>query len=324
MGTWVEQLNRRAQILVDQIIAARLAAKQADVDLSWMERQHREMLERLYADEYASAHLRDTSDLIVRAEGPGADHDAPSLKSFAWLSEHVRIQLSKLGEAVLPLAVNDARAVAKKLGWVFSGYAPGSIMLGFALKAPPLVPGFEDADKVAFDVVRSAAQSIASIPQYVGDTEVSPGIADHFPDPALRDAAIVAAYQLAPTAQSGIHTVEVATPGGQFGSLSMRERVVLKLLVDSPMLRRSKNGSFVGDLRAADLDKHRLILRAVDGIGSIRCVTAPELDDRSRKLFGGRVRVFGAYETDRDNRPRLMRVERIQEVSDPVQRLPLE
>jgi hypothetical protein len=245
------------------------------------------------------------------------------LKSFTWLSEHVRRQLTKLGEAVLPLAVEDAKAVSKKLGWVFTGYAPGSIMLGFALKSPAAIEGFEEADSIAFDAVRSAAQSIAAIPQYVGDTELSAGIADQIPDPALRDAAIVAAWQLAPTNQSGIHTVEVAARDGQYGSLSMRERVVLKQSVEKPVLRSSKSGSFLGYLRAADLDKHRLILRAVDGVGSIRCVTSPELDKYSRRFFGSRVSVSGTYETDLSGRPRLLRVEEIKEIAEPLMDLPL-
>jgi hypothetical protein len=104
----------------------------------------------------------------------------------------------------------------------------------------------------------------------------------------------------------------------------MRERIVLKQSVDKPLLRKTRHGSFVGYLRAADLDKHRLVLRAVDGVGSIRCITSSELDKHSRKLFGGRVRVTGTYESDRTGRPRLLRVEEIQEAAEPAMRLALD
>lgn len=312
MDTWVDQLNRRAQLLMDQVIAARMAGQQSGQELGWLEQQYRDMIEKLYAEEYASARLRDSSDLVVRAEGPGADHDAPSLRSFNWLAEHVRKQLTKLGEAVMPLAVNDARAIARKLGWVFTGYAPGSIMMGFALRKPEATPGFEESDEAAFSMLNNAAQSIAAVPQFVGDNELNAEIAEELTDPALRDAAIVAAWQLSPTAQSGIHTIEVASRNGYHGHLSQRERMVLKQSVDKPMLRRMEQGSFSGQLRAADLDKHRVVLREVDGIGSIRCVIAPHLDVSTQQLFGHRVKVIGSYETDREGRPRMMQVQSIE------------
>jgi hypothetical protein len=317
MDTWVEQINKRARILIDQIVAARTASAESEIDLGWLEAQYRSLLEQLYGQEYAAARLRDTSDLVIRAEGPGADHDGPSLQSFNWLSEHVRRQLSKLSAAVLPLADSDATAVTRKLGWIFTGYAPGSITMGFALKNPAAIVGFELSDAAAFNAVRSAAQSIASIPQYIGDTEINASLTEQITDPALRDAAIVAAWQLSPTSQSGIHTVEVASRTGEHGSLSQRERMVLKRSVASPLFRKSEEGSFVGNVRAADLDKHRLVLRDVQGVGSIRCAISPSLSTGMQRYFGGHVRVFGRYEADREGRPRMMRVERIEPVIEP-------
>jgi hypothetical protein len=317
MDTWIEQLNKRARILIDQIVAARTAAASSNVDLGWLEGQYRDLLEQLYADEYASARLRDTSDLVIRAEGPGADHDGPALQTFTWLSDHVRRQLKKLGSAVIPLSGADSKAVARKLGWIFTGYAPGSIMMGFALKAPKAIPGFEVSDALAFDAVRSAAQSIAAIPQYIGDSELDIGLAEQITDPALRDAAILAAWELSPTPQSGIHTVEVASRTGAYGSLSQRERMVLKQSIASPMFRKTETGSFVGRLRAADLDKHRMVLRDVYHVGAIRCAITPDLSNDAQKLFGSRIKVTGTYEADRDGKPRMMRVEHIEAAEEP-------
>ncbi|HEX4025873.1 MAG TPA: hypothetical protein VHX52_14405, partial [Steroidobacteraceae bacterium] len=175
MDSWVEQLNRRARMVIDQIVAARVAAGSSKLELGWLEAQYRVLLEQLYAEEYAPARLRDTSDLIVRAEGPGADHDGPSLQSFTWLSDHIRRQLANLSRAVIPLSGADSKAVARKLGWTLTGYAPGSIMMGFALREPKSVPGFEKSDAQAFNAVRCAAQSIATIPQYVGETDIEIG-----------------------------------------------------------------------------------------------------------------------------------------------------
>ncbi len=317
MNTWVDQVNARALILIDQVLAARSLAKESGHDLEWLEKQYRGLLEQLYAEEYAAAKLRDSSDLVLRAEGPGADHYSPSLQSFSWLSEHVRVQLRKLTEAVLPLSVLDSKKIAKRMGWTFTGYAPGSIMVGYALQTPPPIGGFEDADSAAFDLIRNAAQSIASIPQFVGDDDLDQGLSERIPDPAMRDAAMVAAWSLSPTPQSGIHTVQIAARDGDHGSLSQRERMVLKKSIASPLFRQNQTGSFVGRLRAADLDKHRVILRSVDSVGSIRCVISESMALDARKLFGEGVRVFGTYEADRSGRPRLMRVDRIEAANLP-------
>lgn len=313
MDTWVEQLHRRAQIVIDQIIAARHASEVTNAPLEGLERQYRELLAQLYADELPSARLRDRSHLVVRAEGPGADHDAPSLNSFNWLSEHVRQQLGRLSVAMLPLAVKDAKAAAKRLQWAFMGYAPGSIMLGFALRHPESMQGFEESDAAAFAMISESAQSIATVPQFVGDVSLDNAISEAIPDPALRDSAIMAAWYMAPTQQSGIHTIEVAAKNGGHGVLSQRERMVLRHAIDRPDLRQKKSGAFIGALRAADLDKHRAILRDVVGLDTgIRCILDETLAADAKSLFGGRVKATGDYETDKDGRPRLMRITKLE------------
>ena len=323
MDTWVDQLNRRAKILMDQVMATRISAQQTGQDFGWLEQQYRDMIERLYAEEYASARLRDTSDLVIRAEGPGADHDAPSLRSFNWLSEHVQKQLTRLSAAMLPMAVSDAKAAAKRLQWSFMGYAPGSIMMGFALHQPLSLSGLEESNREAFDLISNSAQAIAGVPQFVGEVDLDYSINEAIPDPALRDAAIIAAWYLSPTMQSGIHTIEIASRSGEHGTLSQRERMVLNSVIKHPELRTQKlEGNFVGWLRSADLDKRRAVLRDVDGLDSaIRCILDPGLESAAQNFFGGRVKATGRYECDNDGRPRLMYVDCIEPASTPCHNL---
>lgn len=310
METWVERVNFRASIVHDQIVAARLIQDQTGADLSGNIARHMEILDRLYAEEYPSAKLRDTSDFVLRAEGPGTDHDAPSVTSFNWMTDHVRVQLRKLTEAVLPMTVSDARSAARKVVWSFTGYAPGSIMLGYALRVPDSMPGFEGSTRDIYLALSESVQSIASVPQFVDDAGINAGISEVFGDPALRDSALVAAFNLSPTNQSGIHTIEIAARNGDSGHLSGRERMILKNAVDRPEMRTKRLGTFIGSLRAADLDKRRAVLRDVSGTDSaIRCILDERLDATSiRNCFGNRVLVSGEYETDREGRPRLMHV----------------
>lgn len=312
MDSWVNQLHRRAQIVIDQIMAAQTVAQQTGTPMDGLVSQYRALLERLYSEELPSARLRDTSDLILRAEGPGADHDAPSLRSFNWLADHVRSQLDKLTAAVLPMTMKDAKAAIKRTEWVFAGYAPGSIMMGFSLRQPESMTGFEESDRSAYESLSRSAQSIATVPQFIGDKGMQPGLHEIITDPALRDAAVVAAWMLSPTPQSGIHTIEVAARNGDYGSLSQRERMVLKQAIDRPELRQRKTGTFTGAMRAADLDKRRVTLRDVENIGAIRCILDENMEGQARDLFGGAVKVTGDYETDKEGRPRLMRITHIE------------
>jgi hypothetical protein len=117
----------------------------------------------------------------------------------------------------------------------------------------------------------------------------------------------MAVWSLAPKAQSGIQTIEVSWRKNDYGTLSQRERMVLKTVISRPELRQKKTGTFIGSLPAADLDKRRAVLRDVIGLDSaIRCILDETLEADVRHLFGGRVKAEGDYESDTEGRPRLM------------------
>lgn len=274
-------------------------------------------LSGLYEGEFAIARLVDSSDLVLHAEGPGAAHDSPSLGTVNWLCVRMEKRLRTLVEAVIPLAQLAARAAARQVDLRLTGLAPGSLYLGFAIARPESPEGFEDTDEQLYTVVREAVQSLPIVPQFVTDTEVRPEIMEALPDPALRDAAIVAAHDIAPTGRKGIHTLEISAPSQARAAsiLGQRERVVLGTNIRSPLMGKKYKGTFIGDLRALDLDTGRASLRHVsNGINSLRCVFGGNVP-LAQKMYGKTVRVSGEYETNKDGRPRLMRVMDIQEVN---------
>lgn len=117
------------------------------------------------------------------------------------------------------------------------------------------------------------------------------------------------AWSLAPTAHSGIHTIEVSWRKSDYGTLSQRERMILKTAISCPELRQKKTGTFIGSLPAADLDKRHAVLRDVIGLDSaIRCILDETLEADARHLFGGRVKAEGDYESDPEGRPRLTHI----------------
>lgn len=308
MDAWVDNIHKRAQILVEQIVSARAVAASSEIDLSGIERQSMELLDRLYREDFPAAQLHDVSDIVLHAEGPGADHIAPSLHSFNWITTHIREQLKKLSASVIPMSAGDVEKIAKDVEWSFNGYAPGSIMVGFSLVRPASMNGMEDADKEAYDLISSSAQLLAVVPQFVDQTGVNHGINQEIKDPAMRDSAIIAAWSMAPTTQSGIDSIQFFSKSGASGSLSTKKRAILREAIKSPKLTEKVNGKFAGTMRAVDLDRNRAVLRDVHDIGSIRCILPKNFESQAKAMLGADVIVEGEYERDESGRPRLMRV----------------
>ncbi|MDQ2139560.1 hypothetical protein RBI14_15450 [Alcaligenaceae bacterium B3P038] len=265
---------------------------------------------RLYEEDFQLAKLTDESDLLLHAEGPGAMHENPSLGTVNWLSVRMEKRLRALVQAISPLAHQEARAAARAMDLRFNGIAPGSLYMGFSIgQLRSSLFGMEEADADALQAIRAALQSIPIVPQFVGENEVSDGLFEALPDPALRDAAMVAAYEISPTGHKGIHTLEISAPrtGTSVGVLGQRERVVLKEATTNPMMKARREGAFTGEVREVDLDSRRFQLRGVDGVGTLRCVS--KFDEQlAKSVLGKTVTVEGQYDSDASGRPRLMTV----------------
>ena len=302
---WLEQMNLAWELLRNNDSISR--------EEFWSERNpYFGKLAKLYEDDFVTAKLNDESDLILHAEGPGTAGQAPRLNVVNWLSTRMERKLRTLVQAVLPMATDDAHAAAKELDLRFTGVAPGSLFMGFAVASnEPSLPGMEEGDAAALAVVRKAMQSLPMVSQFVTSTEVSQGILEALPDPALRDAAIVAAFEMSPTGRNGIDSLEISAPrsGVVASSLTQRDRVVLRnTAVQKPLMGQRRHGVFVGDLRALDLDLRRATLRNLgQGLSSLRCVLDVPLE-MARGLLGTSVRVRGEYESTPEGRPRLMNV----------------
>lgn len=316
MDTWVNQLHARASIIHGQI-AAWMSAMQSEAGaaLSAQEREASlrplyEMLSKLYSEDLPIAQVKDASDIVIHAEGPAAVGSTMQLRAVNWLSAKVKQQLLLLAEAALP-PNGDAHAIAKKIQWNVTGVAPGSIFMGFAVDRPRSMYGFEESDQIALDSIVKAAQSVPIVPRFMDQGFVDAGLTEALTDPAVRDAAMFAAMRLAPTEASGLVTVEVASPSGEYGVLSQRERIILKESLKSPLLGKKVSGTFIGEVREIDLDVGRFQLRNIENVGSLRCAAAFSHED-GRAWLGKTVKVSGVYETDRSGRPRLMKAEHIQ------------
>ena len=224
----------------------------------------------------------------------------------------------KLSAAALDLWGADGESLARQLDLRVPGVVPGSIWVGIKVMAPP-------ADMLAEDteLVLRLTQHLAALPaitRLIGNEFIDPSVAELAPDPAMRDVQLAALLRFAPTGKRGIHTLEIGSGREERASLSQRERVVLREALAKPDRSRSIEGKFSGEVRVADLDRTRIHLRNVPGVGTLRCVM-PELSAASgRKLLGSMVTVEGRYQADAHGRPRLMFVERVSTARAQVQK----
>lgn len=264
-------------------------------------------LRSLYLDDLPLIKLRECSDIVIHLEGKEIHGENPQLKTVNWLGKTARTQFGRLAAAALPGVDRRTVSSAKEAQWEITGLVPGSIYMGFSLHRTPARLGFEEGDKEIAELVVNAAKSISIVPQFVNENGVNRELTEAITDPALRDAAMMAAMQFAPTRKSSFDRVEIFIPGHSKGVLHHRERVALRYALIQPMMRKKQNGAFVGELNQVDLDSSRFELRNITGVGRLRCVM-DFTPAHARRWLGHKVKVSGIYDTDAAGRPRLMRV----------------
>lgn len=310
MGTWVEQVHKRASVFQDQIVAAKQTQLSQGVELGPMIAFLQGKLRDLYEEEMPLAKIYDTSDLVFHAEGPSTATASPGLHAFNWLCSSAEKQLKMLARSIFDLSDRDARKLANNLDLRFTGFAPGSIYAGFTLSEIPSAMGSDEPEAV-YSALKFAIRQLPAIPEFIGDETVSGSIIELIPDPAMRDASLETVFKLSPTGRAGIHTVDISSPDERVASLTTRERVVLREALLKPVTSSKRHGRFTGEVREIDLDSGRFHLRHVQNIGTVRCVMPAVTSEQGQKLLGSQVTVEGEYECDASGRPRLMFVESV-------------
>jgi len=309
MVGWTEQIDSKAALIADQMRTATALVARFGTPEDNPVAPYIAMLRDLYRDELPVARVLDNSDIVLRAEGPGAAHDFPWLSALNWVSATAETNIRHLSSALFDLLGADGKALVKTLDLRLSGVAQGSLLLGVKLMPPP-----EDLLPEDIALIANLTGQIGNLPEitrFIDDEGLRPGIEEAAPDPAMRDAQLAALYRFSPTGKRGIHTLEISSRGSGIASLSQRERVVLREVIAHPDARKSIAGTFTGHVREADLDKTRFHLRGVEGVGTLRCILPSMTAEHAKIFLGSLVRVEGRYHTDRNGRPRLLFVDRI-------------
>lgn len=325
MTTWVEQLHAKASIVHDQIVVAKEMQRLSGIDTSGLSESYLALLEKLYAEDFPLARLLDNSDIVLHAEGPAASDASPTIHAVNWLCQTAEKQLKNLAKATFDLSSDSLNRIANELDLRLTGFAPGSIYVGLRLQPPSSTPLIDGEVDPIFTIVKNVITQLAEIPNYVDDESINISINEALPDAAIRDAMLTAALHLAPTGKLGIHTLELSSPQTRQPSteLSQRERVVIREALKRPILTSPTQGTFVGQIREFDLDARRFHLRNVRECGTLRCIVPPDYfshESDFKTIFGEFVRVTGRYETDKEGKPRLLIVSKLEHIHQPKQR----
>lgn len=263
-------------------------------------------IENIIARSLPLARLLDESDILVHAEGPGAEHALPWLTSINWVTATINKSIRNVFFSYFEGAgATNSKQISRDLDLRVTGFAPGSIWMGTKVVLPKMSLDFS----VDESFVKDTLSALPRLANYIGDERLLPEIYDLEMDPAQRDFSLETLLLLSPSGQMGIHTMEISTKSDGAARLSQRERVVLREALKNPLGKKRQRASFTGSIRAADLDKSRVSLRTPDGV--IRCAFAALSTDEARSFLGKSVRVSGEYEADRSGRPRMMVVEQI-------------
>ncbi|TAG37181.1 MAG: hypothetical protein EAZ34_00290 [Polaromonas sp.] len=329
VGPWLHEAITRAHMLHQQMDAAQAVASASrtpelrGMNASGPDSPYMLKLAEFCAQEIALARLLDSADLLVRAEGPGVSGATPRLASFNWLCAMVERQIKNLAGSILPMLEADKKLAVRELDLRLCGMAPGSLYAGFSLEGLSLSAGegllSKEFDSELLAQIRRAIHCLPLVPQFVGTDGIdTAALAVAIPDPAMRDAAMVAALQLAPTGSRGIHTLEITAPKSsdesarRSQSLGQPQRLVLKqALRHGAVLNKPKTGQFAGTLRALDLDGRAVLSDVSSSMSALRCSVPSSIANASKAFLGEKVTVIGQYEEDRSGKPRLMRASQI-------------
>lgn len=326
----VHMLHRQLDAAIQQARNSTVAELRA-IDFMDAGSPYMQKLAAFYRENLPLARLLDNADLLLHAEGPGAADHSPSLSAVNWLCSGAEKHLKHLISAMLPMSAKNSRAAARDVDLRLSGLAPGSLYVGFSLaglERSATASALDETDAQTVQKLRQSIHALPVVPRFVGNERMNNEIMEALPDPALRDAAMVAAYEMSPTGQRGIHTVEISSPNALNQSahapqqLGQRERVVLReALRGDPMMRKTAYGKFVGVLRAIDLDRNRITLRNIsDELPALRCALRTGVA-QAKQYLDRTVQVEGQFESNAEGQPRLIRVDRITLVQNEIEPL---
>lgn len=323
MTTWRQVLDSKVSLALGQISHIQTELANENVDPKIVESlcaPYLEVLKEIYQDEYPLASALEESDLVVRLKGEGVDKHNPRLAVISSYFTKVRKQVTNMAKAISNLDTGDRR-LPKEFDLTLTAYARGSVVLGFSL---PTIQDLEDEDKPGlfgendplYKAARQAMKTLGLVSHVVAKGGSLEKVAEAVPDAKIRDVALTAVKELAPSGRQGVSSVSIAGKDiGEFeeGRLTKAVKDSVRKELEHPV-RSQERITIHGQIREMDLDAHRFELRHIENeeINSLRCKYAGSSDAQAKSWLNKYVVVSGIVERDGHGRARLMEVEELE------------
>lgn len=329
---WQQLVDRKARDLIEQIAAAHEWVKvHGNADPAFFEDMAADQfqwLRELYERELPLAKMLDESDLTVELIGPAARIAHPRLNVVSSTFAKVRKNVAQVTKAVA--GVRDPQSnqpfhMPEEMELGFSSLVHnGTVRFGFSLPRPG--DSLLNQDDPLYQAVASAVAAIKSVSfslsELDDDEEIEENVKQALTDPKLRDSALIAVRELAPSGRSSYSGVTIAGSGvrpADVKPLTKESRQTVRHILAAPV-KRTEVITIIGIVRETDLDDKRFEVRGIeDGfVTDLRCIYGPRVVDKvAAKWLNHRVEVSGRVERDANGRARLMKVAHLKLVDAP-------
>jgi hypothetical protein len=305
-GRWQHRLQVQAQRLHQQIGAMqRLVADGGGTPPQLEEacRPYYRLLDQLYNDDMPVARALDSSDLLLHLKGEGLDQRNPSLALVSGILGDVRKQVGSVIKTLVG-AIDERLELPREIDLALSSFARGSLYLGFALGGP----GPQYAELPGDPLLAASRQALVTLGEVASQLDAADGyeaIRREFADPKLRDCALSAVGQLAPTGRRGVTSIAIGgrafPPDRAWRTLTPQTRLQIRSWLEKPVLS-PEILSFTGRVRSIDLDLRRFDLRRVEGrLPDLRCIYPASFDAAAKGWLDTDVIAEGRVESYQGN-----------------------
>ena len=317
---WTSVLRRRSELLHQQIAAMQRLVVESGGSPEILARacdSYYRMLDEIYEKEMPIARAIDRSDLLLHLDGEGLQTENPRLSLVTAIMGDVRKQVGTMIKTLVS-SINEAVELPREIDLGLSSFAQGSLYLGFSLPEPN--PGYVvlEGDPL-FAASRQALSTLGAVTRHINEPNAYALIRQEFADPKLRDAALSAVGQLAPSGRRGVSLLEIggrALPKGAWCQLTPQTRAQVREWLEQPVLS-TEQVELRGRVRAVDLDLRRFDLRRIDGgdLPDLRCIYPASFDVPAKKWLDATVVVRGRVESYQ-GAARLLQVQGVEELAE--------
>ena len=302
--TWAAVLHRRAQLLHQQIAAMQALVREStgrDEDVARACAGLYRLLDQLYEHDMPLARALDSSDLLLHLEGEGLSRKNPRLSLVTGVMSDVRKQVGTMIKTLIS-SLDETLELPREFELGLSSFARGSLYLGFTVPEPEAAFAALPNDPLV-KASHAALATLGSVSALCDEPNGYEQIRRDFADPKLRDAALSALGQLAPSGRRGVSSIALggrALGNRSWPTLTPQTRQQVRSWLERPVLSEEAI-TLTGRVRAIDLDLRRFDLRRIDVADhpDLRCIYPAAFDPPAKGWLDQIVRVRGHVESYR-------------------------